>query len=83
LSGRKGFGVLSPSCRACKAGFNAFRGNETPIFHKENSLFSFIVAGTNGSNGGEYGAHALPQASGKWLPQIENEMALRDEEAVA
>jgi hypothetical protein len=36
-----------------------------------------------GQNGGEYGAHALPQASGKWLPQIENEMALRDEEAVA
>jgi hypothetical protein len=41
------------------------------------------VAGTNGSNGGEYGTRALPQASGKWLPQIENEMVLRDEEAVA
>jgi hypothetical protein len=31
LSGREGLGVLSPSRRACEAGFDAFRGNL--IFH--------------------------------------------------
>ena len=46
------------------------------------------MAGTNGSKGGEDGARALPQASGKpasgkRLSQIENEMALRELEAVA
>ena len=46
------------------------------------------MVGTNGSKGGEDGARALPQASGKpasgkRLSQIENEMALREEEAVA
>jgi hypothetical protein len=33
LSGREGFGVLSPSRRAYEAGFSAFHENETPIFH--------------------------------------------------
>jgi hypothetical protein len=33
LNGREGFGYLSPSGRACEAGFGAFCENETPIFH--------------------------------------------------
>jgi hypothetical protein len=33
LSGREGFGFLSPSRRACEAGFDAFWGSETPIFY--------------------------------------------------
>jgi hypothetical protein len=32
LSGREGLGVLSPSHRACSAGFKHFQGVETPIF---------------------------------------------------
>jgi hypothetical protein len=33
LSGREGFWVLSPSRRACEAGFRRFCGGETLIFH--------------------------------------------------
>jgi hypothetical protein len=33
LSSREGFEFLSPSCRACDAGFGAFWGSETPIFY--------------------------------------------------
>jgi hypothetical protein len=33
LSGRDGFGALSPSRLASSAGFGAFCGSETPIFH--------------------------------------------------
>jgi hypothetical protein len=33
LSGREGFGFLSPSRRPCEAGFGAFWGSETPIFY--------------------------------------------------
>jgi hypothetical protein len=31
FEGREGFGVLSPSRRACEAGFRRFQGNEMPI----------------------------------------------------
>jgi hypothetical protein len=33
LSGREGFGFLSPSRRAYEAGFSVFCGSETPIFY--------------------------------------------------
>jgi hypothetical protein len=33
LSSREEFGFLSPSLRACEAGFDAFCESETPIFH--------------------------------------------------
>jgi hypothetical protein len=33
LSGRDGFGALSPSHRTYEAGFGSFCGSEMPIFH--------------------------------------------------
>jgi hypothetical protein len=50
LSGREEFGFLSPSHRACEAGFGAFWGSEMPIFH---------YAGSQKRNGGHQGNRTL------------------------
>jgi hypothetical protein len=61
LSGREGFGFLSPSRRACEAGFDAFWRSETPIFY---------CAESQKRNGGErrslWWPDAAPDAVTAW-----------------
>jgi hypothetical protein len=57
LSGRDGFRALSPSRRACEAGFGAFCGSEMLIFHyardRDFAKLSWIETEANGGHWGD------------------------------